>query len=167
MVIVGHIAGAFGVAGEIRVEAYTETPESLLQFKEWSLRARGEDRPRAVQVVAAKVHGDAVVAKLAGISTRDQALDLKGCEISVPREALPVTSPDEIYWADLAGLQVVNREGHVLGRVKSVTAHGAHPLLAVVADGAAEERLIPYVPAVIDAVDMTAGRIDVDWGEDY
>jgi ribosomal 30S subunit maturation factor RimM len=29
------------------------------------------------------------------------------------------------------------------------------------------ERLIPYVPAIVDFVDPASGTVQVDWGEDY
>ena len=109
-----------------------------------------------------------LVAHLSGADTRDAALALKGCEIGVPRSALPAAEANEIYWADLVGLMVVNREGCVLGRVEDVAVHGAHPLLQVVPiERPGPQRLIPYVPAVIDAVDRMNGRIEVDWAEEY
>ena len=83
--------------------------------------------------------------------------------------ATPAAAQGEIYWEDLTGLAVVNRKGVLLGEVLGIVAHGAHPLLRVASPGeaAGAERLIPYVPAIIDAVDVEAGRIDVDWGADY
>ncbi len=113
------------------------------------------------------MHGDVLVAQLSGIDDREQAFALRGFEIGVPRSALPPAGTDEVYWADLVGFAVVNREGQVLGEVEGVTAHGAHPLLRVRRAGGGPERLIPYVPAVIDGVDVQARRIDADWGEDY
>jgi len=35
------------------------------------------------------------------------------------------------------------------------------------ADAAAEERLIPFVEAYVDSVDMPGRRILVDWGLDF
>ena len=59
--------------------------------------------------------------------------------------------------------------GLSLGTVVEVVAHGAHPLLRVARPPgqAGAERLIPYVSAIVDRVDLAARRIDVDWGEDY
>ena len=86
--------------------------------------------------------------------------------MALPRDALPAPADDEIYVADLVGLAVVNREGVALGRVTEVRDGGAHPLLYVTApDGGL--RLIPYVDAVIRAVDRDAATIDVEWGADY
>ena len=167
MVVLGRIIGAYGVAGWVKVEPYTETSDALLGFGEWWL-GHGEGEWRRATVSAARVHGSNVVAQLAGIDDRDAALELTGNVLAVPRSALPQTSPEEIYREDLVGLTVVNREGRVLGQVSGVTEHGAHPILQVAREeGGTPERLIPYVPAVIDGVDLEARRIDVDWGEDY
>jgi 16S rRNA processing protein RimM len=167
IVVLGHVTGAFGVAGWVKVEPYTETSDALLQFQEWWLKAPRGTSWRSMKVKAARVHGDSVIAQLGGLDDRDAALALKGSELGVLRELLPAAQKDEIYWSDLVGLSVVNREGRTLGQVKGITAHGAHPLLQVVGEGESTERLIPYVPAVIDAIDVEAGRIEVDWGEDY
>ena len=115
------------------------------------------------------MHSGVLLAALAGVDTREDALSLRGAEIGVPRAQLPRTKKGEIYWVDLEGLAVVNREGVVLGTVVEVVAHGAHPLLRVArpAGKAGAERLIPYVPAIVDRVDVGARRIDVDWGEDF
>ena len=122
----------------------------------------------SVRCVAGRVHGEALVAQIEGVDDRDRAAALKGQEIGVARSSLPPAGEDEIYWADLVGLVVMNREQRVLGRVAAVTQHGAHPLLQVSREGGeGPHRLIPFVPDVIDAVDLATGRIEVDWGEDY
>ena len=110
---------------------------------------------------AVKLHGDGVVAKLAGIDDRDASEALGNCYVGAPREALPVTAPDEYYWSDLIGLALVNMQDQPLGRVKSLIETGAHQVL-VVADGE-RERLLPFVGHVVRAVDVAEGVIRVDW----
>ena len=82
---------------------------------------------------------------------------------------LPSLAEGEVYWADLVGLVVINRSGMVLGRVTAVLETGAHPVLRVAPEGdtAAGERLIPLVPAYVDALDVAGGRIVVDWRPEY
>ena len=92
-------------------------------------------------------------------------MPLRGFVAGVPKSALPKAAPDEHYWSDLVGLHVVNREGRALGRVVGLLDTGAHPVLRVEGDGT--ERLIPMVPADVDAIETAAGRIVVDWQEDY
>ena len=87
----------------------------------------------------------------------------------MPRAALPAAAEGEIYWDDLTGLARGEPCGRRAGRRRGITQHGAHPLLRVARPPASPgpERLIPYVPAIIDRVDVDGGRIEVDWGADY
>jgi 16S rRNA processing protein RimM len=69
---------------------------------------------------------------------------------------------------------VVNREGALLGTVTDLLDTGAHSVLRVrrpdAAAGASldeSERLIPFVAAYIDDVNLAERRITVDWGLDY
>ena len=164
----GRVLAPYGVAGWIKVEAFTEAADTLLSYPTWWLRSGSEGEWRPVRCTAGRPHTDIMVAHLEGIDDRDAALAVRGYEIGVPRSALPVADANEIYWADLVGLEVVNREGKTLGRVAGVTAHGAHPLLQVRPEDASQpERLIPYVPTVIDVVDTAAARVEVDWREDF
>ena len=73
--------------------------------------ARARDEWRELHKVAARMHSGVLLATLEGVATREDALALRGCEVGVPRAALPLARKDEIYWVDLVGLEVVNREG--------------------------------------------------------
>jgi len=168
-VVLGDVLAPYGVKGWLRVRPLTVEPDALLRHPTWRLRSAACPAWREVALVAGKVHSGTVLAQLAGVDSREAALALRGAEIGVPRSELPAAGENEVYLADLVGLDVVNREGVALGRVVAVQEFGAHPVLRVVpAGGAAKaERLIPFAGAHVDGVDLAAGRIDVDWGEDY
>ena len=110
-----------------------------------------------------------LVARSTGVDTREAAAALKGVEVGVPRDALPPLAEGEIYWADLVGLDVREPRGRALGKVRGDRLDiGAHPLLRVARRGRRRpERLIPFVAAIVDAVDVEARRIEVDWEPDY
>ena len=167
--VMGQVLLPYGVKGWLRVRPHTAAPEGLLQLGPWWLRSPAGGPWREVGVVAGRPHAGALLVHLYGVESREAALALKGFDVGVPRAALPDARAGEIYQADLRGLEVVNRAGAVLGRVVEVADFGAHPLLRVTRPGvtAEEERLIPYVPAIVDAVDLEARRMRVDWGEDY
>ena len=112
-----------------------------------------------------KMHSAWLLAKLAGIETREQAQALKGMPISAPRTALPEPARGIYYWADLVGLEVVNTQGLVLGVVKGMLSSGAQDVMELV--GGKRQRLLPWVPAVVKRVDLEGGRIEVDWGADW
>jgi 16S rRNA processing protein RimM len=111
------------------------------------------------------MHSAWLLAKLAGIETREQALALKGKTISAPRAALPEPEQGIYYWADLVGLEVVNAKGLVLGVVKGMVSSGAQDVMELA--GTQRTRLLPWVSAVVKRVDLDAGRIEVDWGADW
>ena len=121
-----------------------------------------------MRVAAAKVHGNTLVAQLAGIDEREAAVALKGLEVAVPRAQLPGAAEGEFYWADLIGLRVVNRDAHEFGRVVRVMQTGANDVLVVAGGNEIErETLIPFIAGAIRQVDLAAGVISVDWGRDY
>lgn len=162
MVTMGRIAAPFGVQGWIKVQPFTKEVGGLKDFPVWWLGSG--DNWRQYPVLEAGIHGQTLIAKLAGCDDRDAAARLKGCEIAVPREQLPAAGADEYYWADLIGLAVVNAQDEALGTVSDLLATGANDVLVVRGE---RERLIPFIAQVVLEVDLVAKRIRVDWGADY
>jgi 16S rRNA processing protein RimM len=164
----GRVTAPYGVQGWIKVRAYTAQPDGLLAYPAWWLTSSA-DRWREFAVREARVHGATLVARLDGLDQREEAARWRGADVGVPKSLLPALAAGEVYWADLVGLAVINRSGVVLGRVTAVLETGAHPVLRVAPEGgtAAGERLIPLVPACVDALDVAGDRIVVDWQPEY
>jgi 16S rRNA processing protein RimM len=164
-----EVAGPYGVEGWLRLRTFSETPEALGGYRLWWLRRGGEEEWQEVTPVATRMHSGALLARLAEIADREAAQAMAGAQIAVPRSAMPALGGDAVYWADCVGLQVVNRAGVVLGRVAAVQEFGAHPVLRVAPEQGQEGpvRLIPFVAAHVDGIDVAAGRIEVDWQPDY
>lgn len=182
---VGRIHGAWGVKGWIKVQPFSSDPQALFSSKRWFLKppdgvparpsAAATTRwPEVLRVSHAREQGDGIVAAIHDLTDRDVAEALRGGRIFVPRSSFPTASTDEFYWVDLIGLPVYNREGALLGDVSGLLDTGVHSVLRVrpreaPADASAEsvERLIPFVAAYVDKVDIAGRRVDVDWGLDY
>ena len=180
---VGRVLDAWGVKGWVKVLPHSAEPEALFAAKDWLLQApEAKFRPGfsvfsgtvSITLDECKVHSNTVVAKIAGIDDRNLAEALRGARIFLPRSSFPSASKDEYYWVDLIGLDVVNREGVSLGAVRDLMTTGPHSVLcveyqAVAEDGteAAAERMIPFVAAYVDGVDIPGKRITVDWQPDY
>lgn len=171
---VGRIADAWGIKGWFRIIPHSAVPEALFSSKRWYLQP--PDRgPRTfsgtllLPIREAREHSDSVVASAADIPDRDAAEALKGARVFVPRSSFPSTADDEYYWVDLIGLEVVNREGLALGAVKDLVSTGPQTVLVLAFEegGKPAERMIPFVAAYVDRVDLQARRITVDWQADY
>ena len=163
----GRIVAPYGVKGWLKVVPATAELTTLLSHKEWWLRPRGERGEwRRYDFEEGRAHGSTLIARVAGLDDREAAALYSGGQVGVARSALPAPEGDEVYWSDLVGLEVWNRQEEKLGTVAAVQDFGAHPVLDVRAeDGPA--RLIPFVEAYVDAIDLAAGRIEVDWQKDY
>jgi 16S rRNA processing protein RimM len=165
VVVMGRVAGAYGVRGFVRIDPLSEDPLALLGHGQWQLRRGEHAQWQSHAVCEARPHGGSLVALLDGVSDREAATRWRGALVGVLRSALPPLDVGELYWADLEGLAVVNRDGVALGNVGGLVDTGAHPVLRVQCPGR-HERLIPWVPAYIDDVDLAARRIAVDWPAD-
>lgn len=162
-VVLGRIAGAFGIKGWVKLQSWTEPPEKIVEFHPWLLEFAGEWRE--VQVAEGRRQGKNLIARLQGITDRDQAAVLAGANIAVRREQLPAIRPGEYYWTDLVGVEVRLENGRGLGKVTELLATGSNDVLVVQGE---RERLIPFIRGqVIKHVDMDARVICVDWDPDF
>ena len=187
---VGRIADAWGIKGWFKVLPHSASPEALFSSKRWFLLpperpmkpARATEaataspspwtEPVVLRIKESRDHSDTLVACAQDIDDRNAAEALRGARIFVPRSSFPTAGDGEYYWVDLIGLDVVNREGVHLGQVRDLLATGPQTVLvleaAAVAEGAKPvERMIPFVSAFIDQVDLPGRRITVDWQPDY
>ena len=109
-----------------------------------------------------------VVAQAQEVEDRSGAEALRGARIFIGRSSFPTADTDEYYWVDLIGMSVVNKQGDALGAVVGLIDTGPHSVLRIQSgDPKAEERLVPFVAAYVDDVNMAEKRITVDWGLDY
>jgi len=171
---VGRITDAWGIKGWFKVLPYSADPEALFSSKRWYLLpaekgAKTFVGPVKLAISEAKEHSDSVVAAAHDVPDRNTAEMLRGARIFVARSSFPSTAKDEYYWVDLVGLEVLNREGVVLGTVRELLTTGPQTVLVIgyEQDGKAHERMIPFVAAFVDDVDLAARRIRVDWQPDY
>ena len=180
---VGRVLDAWGIKGWVKVLAHSSEPQALLAAKRWFVQPpEARLRPGisafkatvALGVEHCKVHSDALVAKIEGLDDRSAAESLRGARIFLSRSAFAATASDEYYWVDLIGLDVLNRQAEHLGQVRDLMATGPTSVLVLSylieeADGTSRsaERLIPFVSAYVDAVDLAGRRITVDWQADY
>jgi 16S rRNA processing protein RimM len=157
-VLLGRIAGAHGVRGEVRIRSFTAEPASIVSYgpladepgtREFKLLLRGT------------VRGDELIARIEGVDDRNAAEALRGTELYVDRDRLPpIENASEYYEVDLIGLEAVDPHGNALGTVARVVDYGAGPVLEVrAADGS--ELWLPFTDAVVPSVDLAAGRLVV------
>jgi len=171
---VGRIADAWGVKGWFKVLPYSADPEALFSSKSWFLLPT-EKGPKTfvgcarLALKESKQHSDSIVAAAQNVDDRNAAEALRGARIFISRSSFPTASKDEYYWVDLIGLSVLNRQDELLGTVRELLSTGPQTVLVIEysEEGKTKERMIPFVSAYVDDVDLPAKRIRVDWQADY
>lgn len=158
----GRVSAPFGVQGWIKIRTFSESVDGLGEHPLWWMRTPEGWKSVVVEEFAARPA--ATVAKLEGVDDRDAAQALRGAELAVTREALGEPGEGAIYWRDLVGMQVANGRGEALGEVAELFETGETSVMVVKGE---RERMIPFVPSYVKAVDRDARRITVDWEAEY
>jgi 16S rRNA processing protein RimM len=155
---VAVIAGAHGVHGAVKVKSFTAVPSDFAVYGPL-LDEKGEifltpKNPRPV--------GNAFTMRSEQITSREQALALRGTQLFVPRSVLPEPEEDDYYYADLVGLDVKTTDGKRVGTVRSVHDFGAGDMLEIQPPKSAEKQASffhPFTKAAVPKVDVKAGRV--------
>ena len=157
-VCVGAVAGAFGVAGEVRLKSFCAAPADIATYGPLST----EDGTRSFDIRLTRPVKAGFAARLSGIATKEAADALKGTRLYAPRSALPALPDDEFYHSDLIGLAAQDTGGAPMGRVAAVLNHGAGDILELRGAGLEKSLLVPFTKAVVPTVDLGAGKIIID-----
>lgn len=157
LVLVGRVAGAFGVRGEIRITPYGDDPMALVRYRALVTKAGAP----ALTLTGGRVQKGALLARAAEVATKEAADALRGLELYAPRDAFAAPDEDEFYLADLIGLEVVHVDGRPLGRVKAVQNFGAGDLLEV-DPPTGPAFYLPFTRDAVPVVDIAAGRVVAD-----
>lgn len=153
-VCLGHIVGAHGVKGEVRIRTHTQAPESIAAYGP----LEDEAGTRRFSIVSARAAKEGAVARIEGVESREEAQALKGTSLHVARAALPEEREENSwYQADLVGLVAINADGAALGQVVAVQNYGAGDLLELRPATGGKTVLVPFTEAIVPEIDIQAG----------
>ena len=162
LICVGHVLGAQGIKGWIRVFSNTSPRENIVSYSPW-LVEQG-DELTAVKVKG-RLQGKNVIAKLEGIDDRTQAESLIGCRLFIDSQQLPGLEDGEFYWSELIGLEVETLAAEPLGVITGMMETGADDVMVIKGE---RERLVPFVVGeIVKRVDLENRRLVVDWSPEY
>jgi 16S rRNA processing protein RimM len=155
-ILVGRIGAAHGIAGEVRITAFTAEPLAIAGYGPLMT-----DRPGlAVTIDKARLGKGVVIARLRGVSDRNGAEALNGVGLYIARDSLPpVADDDDFYHSDLIGLEARLADGHVLGEVSALPNYGAGDIIEVRDPRSGDTFLYPFTKAVVPEVRIAEGYL--------
>lgn len=163
--VVGHVRKPHGVGGELFVRPLTDHPERtfapgvVLHLAGDQGQDPDPDLP-PLEVEAVRPYREGVLVMFAGVEDRDQAALLRGRYLLRRLEEVEPVAEDELFYHELLGMRVEDREGAELGRVVEVYEARPADLLEVRRPG--ETFLIPFTRAVLVEIDREGRRLVVD-----
>jgi 16S rRNA processing protein RimM len=156
-ILLGRIAGAHGIRGEVLIKTFTAAPENIGAYGPLS----DETGTRTFKLKSARATPKGVVARLQGVDDRNGAEALRGIALYIERDRLPEAAEDEFYHADLVGLAAVSPDGKPVGEIIAVQNYGAGDLLEIRLAGSSKTELVPFTDAAVPQVDVAARRVVV------
>jgi 16S rRNA processing protein RimM len=159
MAVVGRIARAHGIRGQVIVNPETDFPDERFRPGAELFIARG-GAIETLTVTSARFHRERPVIGIAGVETMNDAQALAGQELRVPIDRLAALPPHTFYRHDLIGCRVDTRDGRTVGLVRDV--EGTLTGSRLVVDGRDGEVLIPLVAVICTEVNPSTKRIVID-----
>jgi 16S rRNA processing protein RimM len=157
--VVGRIAKAHGVAGEVSVDVRTDNPDERFAIGSTLDTEPAERGPLTVE--RARWHAGRLLVGFSSVCDRSAAEELRGTMLVVDSATSGLTSDDEDFWDhDLIGLIVETADGTPLGPVTDVLHPPGTDLLSI--DVAGQDVLVPFVAAIVPVVDLAGRRIVID-----
>lgn len=152
----GVVARPHGVTGELRVHVFNPESRLLLEAERVYIRDREDREPRLVEVDGVRPGPKALLMRIEGVGSREEAEALRGQTLCVPREALPELEEGEYYHADLIGLEAFE-DGTPIGKVVEVVDYPSVECLKIERPGGFVE--VPMIPPWLDRVDIPGGAV--------
>lgn len=156
---IGRIGRAHGVRGEVSVDVRTDDPDARFAPGVVLVTDPRDAGPLTVDTV--RTHSGRLLIRFAGVDDRNAAETLRGVTLLVDSADIPPSDdPDEFHDHELIGLAAVTADGAELGEIVDVEHYGQDLLVLRRATG--DDALVPFVSAIVTAVDVPAGRVVLD-----
>jgi 16S rRNA processing protein RimM len=161
-VVVGRVAKAHGIRGELAVDVRTDSPEQRFAVGIVVAARLRDGSSKPLTFATIRPHGERLLVTFDEVPDRTAAESLRGALLLADTASLPPNEdPDEFYDHELEGLTALLTDGTTVGTVREVVHSPGGELLAVDrADGG--ELLVPFVREIVPEVDIAGRRVVLD-----
>ena len=172
IVVIARVGAPYGVKGWCHLQSFTAPPDNVLKYSGWHWRASEKATWTVAGQHRAARHSGGFIVQFDGVQDRDAAAALRGRWIGVAQDEIAQTAGDsgpqeeaDVFWFQLIGCEVVDRNRQPLGVIEQMLETGAHDVMVV--SGSGKSLLIPYTEPYLLFVDLPTRRVEVDWDPDW
>lgn len=155
---VGKIINTHGLRGEVKVAAWTDTPDVFEDLEYvYAKRRTGNER---LTIAGIKYQKNNIIVKFDELKTIEEAEKLKNTVLCAERAMLGELPEGVYYIADLLGCTVRSEEGKTYGTISDVISTGANDVYTVKREGM-KDLLVPVTDEVVINVDIASKTVTV------
>ena len=148
----GRITNTHGIAGEVKIEVWLDSPEFFKKFKHVYL-ADGTD----IHIKSSRIHKGCLISKLEAVDDINAAMCFKGKTVYIDKKEAKL--PQGSYFIDdLIGADAVDEDGKAIGKITDVMETPASPVLIISGES---EHLVPAISQFIISADTENKRVVV------
>lgn len=153
-VCIAKILTAHGVRGLVKIHCYLENPADLERFNPLQ-----SENGKSFNLRLKNPMQDFYLAEIEGIKDRNDAEKLRNTELFIDRASLPDLEDGEVYYEDLIGLDALDTDGTVIGKVIAVENFGAGDLIEI-QPVSGKTFYLPLAEPFVTDIQETSLRVD-------
>lgn len=154
LLVIGEIINVQGVKGRLKVISFGDSAQDFLfhlSGKKIILRKKNGIFFK-YKLNYFQPYKNIFIISLDGLDTRNDAEKLVGCEIYIPRSNLSALPSGEYYWFEIIGLNVFNKQGKSLGKIREILPTGSNDVY--ISETKGREYLIPATTEVVLEINL-------------
>ena len=155
--IIGKIVGVHGVRGEIKVQPLTDDPNRFSALDHALLLSPSEKMIRDISISRIRLTDSLLILSINSLTDRDEAKKLINHYIAVERSNAVKLPEGRYFIKDLIGIQVIDDERGILGRISDIISNGVGADIIVITRSGNKYILVPYLKSVVYDVDIPDG----------
>jgi len=158
---VGKIVNTHGIRGEVRVISQTDFPEERYRKGAGLTLFRENKEPLPLIVSGHRKHKNFDLLTFEGYPNINDVEPFRNGILKVTKDDLVDLAENEFYYHEIIGLEVVEEDGTIIGKVKEILSPGANDVWVVQRKGK-KDALIPYIESVVHTIDLENGQVTVE-----
>ena len=127
LIEIGCFVGVHGIKGQVKLNSFTEIPESIFNYKEFFL----EKNEKALKLKLISKVKQNLICKIENVETRNEAEKYRGLKLFIKKDSLPKLEESEFYHRDLIEFEVYNLKKESFGKIQSFNDFGGGLLIEV------------------------------------
>lgn len=156
----GKIVGTHGIAGEMRVQPWADSPKAFTKIKELFLDENGS---QPLKIISMRVHGNVVLLKADGVSSIEDAEKMRNKTLFASRDELLPKDKKRYLICDIIGCEVVDYEDEsvVYGKITNAYSMPANDVWEIKPQNSDNTVLMPVIDDIVRSVDIDAQTVKI------